>query len=80
MPLAIKYYRLRRGLSQKAFAELVGVDQPRICNIELGIITPNETLLARLADALGVSPAFLLLQQVEVEEHIVFADTDRRVS
>ena len=32
----VKAYRKSKGLTQKQFAELVGIDQPRVARIEAG--------------------------------------------
>ena len=32
----VKSYRKSKGLTQKQFAELVGIDQPRVARIEAG--------------------------------------------
>jgi transcriptional regulator with XRE-family HTH domain len=64
--LALRFYRLKRHWTQKALAERVGTCQPTIAAFELGARKPNDAMLARLADALAVEPAFALLRPVEV--------------
>ncbi len=53
---------LRRGqkLSQKKLAELTGVSQPYIAELEQGVKKPSVELLQRLCDALGCSADYLL--------------------
>ena len=47
--------RLRRGLSQKALAELADVDRTTVSNIERGSGAPQEDVLRRLLTALGLA-------------------------
>jgi transcriptional regulator with XRE-family HTH domain len=53
----IKKYRERAGLSQKALADRLGVNQSLIARYEIGIGSrpPADTVKA-IADALGVTP------------------------
>ncbi len=56
----VRYWRLKRGLSQKAFAELAGMTQGYISQIESGLKEVDKrSTLVRLADALQVSVADL---------------------
>jgi transcriptional regulator with XRE-family HTH domain len=77
--LAIRYYRLKLGLSQTALGRLAGVEKAAICHIETGRRRPNDRLLEKLATALGVSPAFTLLRPVVVHQDAVFQDSAERV-
>lgn len=55
----IRALREEQGLSTTALAKKAGFSQQQICQVELGKInTPIETL-GRIAEALGVSLAFL---------------------
>jgi transcriptional regulator with XRE-family HTH domain len=56
----VRYWRLKRGLSQKALAELAGLTQGYVSQIESGLkeVDKRSTLI-RLADALQVSVADL---------------------
>ena len=65
--LAIRYYRLQRGLSQTALAHIVGTTQATISLIEVGLLSPDDRLLAGLAGALRVAPAFVLLKPISAE-------------
>lgn len=51
----IRPARIRRGLSQKALAELAAVDRTTVSNIERGSGAPQEDVLRRLFAALGVA-------------------------
>ncbi len=57
---ALKKLRLNAGLSQKRLAELVGLRQPNISEIESGQRTPSVPTILRLKDVLGVSGDDLL--------------------
>ena len=45
--------RIRRGLSQKQVAELVGTKQPSIARLESGQVAPRLSFLKRVVEALG---------------------------
>lgn len=51
--------RRARGLTRPELAELVGVTQPAIIRYESGVVDPDESTLAELAGALGVTEEFL---------------------
>jgi transcriptional regulator with XRE-family HTH domain len=51
--------RLRRGLTQEQFAELVGISVDFLSLIERGINAPSFETLERTADRLGMSVAQL---------------------
>jgi transcriptional regulator with XRE-family HTH domain len=56
----IREARLALGLSQTELADRVQVSQPTIAHWEQGTHAPRQLALVRLADALGVSRAWLL--------------------
>ena len=58
--------REARGLYQKDLAELVGVSFGHISNIEAGRHQPSPPVLARIADALDVPAADLMLDDEDV--------------
>ena len=53
--LRIKELRKRKGLSQEKLAELVGLEPPSICYIEVGRNYPSLQNLEKIAETLGVS-------------------------
>lgn len=59
--------RLREdaGLSQSALAKRVGASQSAISQMEAGDRNPSYTMLSQLAEALGVSTAYLVGAAVE---------------
>lgn len=52
---SVKEWRERRGLSQARLAELAGVDQPYVSNLEREKFTPTIKTAIALARALDVS-------------------------
>ncbi|AVX21635.1 Helix-turn-helix [Carboxydocella sporoproducens DSM 16521] len=59
----LKAIRKALGLSQTRLAELSGVSQAYISELEAGCKQPTLTILDKLAKALGVSVAELLDEQ-----------------
>lgn len=57
----LKRFRTRAGLKQKDLAELCGCAQSYVSSLEGGDFAPSMSILERLAEALGVSPAELLI-------------------
>lgn len=55
----IKEARKKAGINQAGLAERVGVSQPTVANWESGIHDPRRVVIARIAEALGVSPEWL---------------------
>ena len=45
--------RTKRGLSQAALAEKIGISQPALCDMERGVINPKPETAMRIADVLG---------------------------
>ncbi len=48
------------GLSQEALADKAGIDRTYVSGVERGVRNPTVTIVARLAEALGVMAADLL--------------------
>ena len=62
----IKALRVQKGLSQEALGELVGLQKAAINKYEKGrVVNIKKSMLAKLADALDVSPADLLDDPIE---------------
>ena len=55
----VRAARQHAGLSQTALAARVGVSQPAVAAWETGAYDPRRVVIARLADALDVSPDWL---------------------
>ncbi len=57
---SLRAARRRAGLTMDALAEMSGVSQPHLSQMENGRVSPSISTLYRLANALGVSPQQLL--------------------
>lgn len=55
----IKQLRVLRGLKQKELADMLGISAQQLNNYEGGSSNPGNKILTALADALGVSTAYL---------------------
>lgn len=55
----IKQLRVLRGLKQKELADMLGISAQQLNNYEGGSSNPGNKILPALADALGVSTAYL---------------------
>lgn len=71
----VRKYREALNLSQKEFAELIGVSNSRVSNWEQGINRPDVDILARICEILKVSPSELLDIYIPPNED-VFKDLD----
>lgn len=56
----LKYYRNKKGLSQKKLAELLFVSQQAVAKWEIGTASPNPETLKKIADILEISTTDLL--------------------
>ena len=64
----IKQYREQKRLSQKDFAEKIGVSNSRVSNWENGLNRPDCDLLRNICEVLCVSPSELLDIHLDTEE------------
>lgn len=60
----IKKIRLRRGFTQKQLAEKCDLSEPAIRNYELGNRTPSFKQLEKIAEALNVTAAELVVPEL----------------
>lgn len=72
----IRYYRELRGLSQKDFAEKIGMKNSRVSNWEQGINRPDADILATICSVLQVSADALLGVEKPQDE---FSEEERQV-
>ncbi len=56
----LKELRSTRGFSQSTLADKIGAQQPYVAALESGDRTPTLETLAKLSEALGVSPDMFL--------------------
>ena len=57
----LRQLRLENGLTQAELARRTGIHRPNIARVEAGRHTPSLDTLARIADAIGVSTAHVLV-------------------
>lgn len=57
---ALRRYRLERGLSQEAFADMVGVHRTYMGGLERGERNLTLRSVERIAEAIGTDPVELL--------------------
>jgi transcriptional regulator with XRE-family HTH domain len=72
----IRKFREDRKLTQKELGELIGVSGARLGNWEHGAHRPDIELLAKLCEALNVSPSEMLDIQLPEDN---LNDTERKV-
>jgi transcriptional regulator with XRE-family HTH domain len=70
---SLRAARRRAGLTMDALAELSGVSQPHLSQMENGRVSPSISTLYRLANALGVSPQQLLPNMAQDELQVIRA-------
>ena len=62
----VKYYRLAKNLTQLELANLVGISETHLQNIEYGKARPNIEIALRLSDSLDISVEDLFLLVVDI--------------
>ena len=72
----LRKYRESRGLTQKKFAQLIGVSNARVSNWEQGINRPDADILADICRVLEISPSELLDVKLSTDE---LTDHERNV-
>lgn len=65
----IAYYRRKRGYSQQALADMMGVSRQSVSKWETGESLPEVTKLPQLAALFGVTTDFLLSEDAPVEDN-----------
>ena len=76
----IRYFRKKKGFTQKELGEAIGVNDSTIRNYELGNRTPDANTMAKIAEALEID--FYTLKSTEVNSvdsavHALFDIEDR---
>ena len=64
----IRRYREAKKLTQKQFADMIGISNSRVSNWESGINRPDVDMLAAICHALAVSPSELLDVRLDSDE------------
>ena len=70
---SLRAARRRAGLTMDTLAEMSGVSQPHLSQMENGRVSPSISTLYRLANALGVSPQQLLPSMAGDELQVIRA-------
>lgn len=69
----LRFHRLERGLTQSAFATVVGLNRVTLSQIEIGRVNPTPAESAKLSEVLGIPAERLLDPITDVEELIPIA-------
>ncbi len=67
LPTKLQYVRKLKNLSQKDLAGKAGVSPGLVAQLELGKVNASLKTVGKLADALGVSVCYLIMDQEEVD-------------
>ena len=59
----VREFRQDRIWSQEELADRAGVHRTYISQVERGVTNPTATVIAKIADALGVEPAELMVRR-----------------
>lgn len=61
----IRYVRIRKGISQKRLAELIGISVKQLQRYELNNVAVSGYSLMRLCEVLKVDPSYILIGKKE---------------
>jgi transcriptional regulator with XRE-family HTH domain len=67
----IRFFRERRGLTQRQLGEAAGILEATIRKYEIGQRNPKPDQIAKIADALGVTPNALAPVQIETDADVI---------
>ncbi len=73
----VRALRDQTGLSQQAFADMIGLSRPTISRIERGLGNPLLFDLLKISNACGVSPETLLIPTEEGLDQLAEAIMDQ---
>lgn len=65
---AIKKMRTDRGFSQKELAEMSGISQNALCNIEKGYSFPSKDTIKAICYAMDIPVSWLLFSSITEED------------
>lgn len=63
----ISFYRQRKGITQRALAELLGIDETWMNRLEKGVLIPTSAQVDRLSDILETPPSRLFSKNILAE-------------
>lgn len=72
----IKYYRKRKGLTQKELAKLSDITQSALAKYENGKLTPHKKSLLSIANALEIPLELFFVEPRQNDETKIFSDDD----
>lgn len=65
---AIKTLRIRRNISQKDLANMVGITAPSLSQIENNAVFPHKKTITKVCSVLQIPSSYLLLFSIEAED------------
>ena len=75
IPERVKYFRMKRGLTQKRFGILLGFPEKtadiRVAQYERARRKPKNDILHKMANVLGISPNALNIPDIRTEEGLM---------
>lgn len=69
MGLEIKVHRIRKGITQRELADILGISQAHLCNVENGRLSLSLKLLLTLRNILECSLDELVVEDTPDEKH-----------
>lgn len=78
LPVKLQYIRKLKNISQKQLALMAGISPGLVAQLELGKVNASLKTVTKLAEALGVSVCYLILDQRDIDGVIAGVGTDLR--
>lgn len=78
LPVKLQYVRKLKNISQKQLALMAGISPGLVAQLELGKVNASLKTVTKLAEALGVSVCYLILDQQDIDGLIAGVGTDLR--
>lgn len=78
LPVKLQYMRKLKNISQKQLALMAGVSPGLVAQLELGKVNASLKTVTKLAEALGVSVCYLILDQQDIDGLIAGVGPDLR--
>lgn len=69
MGLEIKVHRIRKGITQRELADMLGISQAHLCNVENGRLSLSLKLLLTLRNSFECSLDELVVEDTPDEKH-----------
>ena len=76
----IKEIRLKKGITQKELAKMLGIATNSLSRYEIGERIPNLEMIKKIADALSVSPSVLIFGEVDSLAYALLSDNNEIVN